>query len=330
MIEPKIIVSDELNTDIQNGEKTNYMFRMYRKELGGWYQNTVCKIAGGGALQANGKSAALTVTELLRIAPAKEGYLSVLNLSEHIEHLNRNAIAAGLPTVDEAEVTLGLTELVKLEREAVGENTYLCACMMITADDGSVFEAAVKNAEFTITLEKQAEAIMPPLKLMTEKDCPVAELKNGTALTGYCEYQSARIAKKQGCDGVLWLDNIYNKYILGYAGGGLFVRMGEGAVCPKGDDVMTKSVTELMESWGIDCKTRTVSLDELMDAYIKGELYEAFVTDDVTPVRPVTLIDCGGKLIELPVGKLARKVNDNILSAQKGALAITGIKTEII
>lgn len=327
MIEPKITLCENPVTEFQDGEITNYMFRMYRKEFGGWYFNSIKPVDSVGALQPVGRVWGLTLFECIRITLDKDGRLCLLSAKEHIERLNEKAQEMLLPTVDVDEVMLALKELANLERGLVTEDSFLVARMCLSADDTTVSKKNITDTEFTILLEYRKVAAPPSLRVSVSEDCPVTKLVQGTAYTSMCARLGWARAKKQEYDETLWLDSVYGKYFLGFGSKTLFVRIGDSVVCPDSDDVMTRCVISLMQSWGIDCQVRSLSVDEFVSEYSKGGIVEAFAADCIDVVSFITLIDCGGRLLELSTGKLSKKLSDSLRNIESGVLLSPSVKT---
>ena len=327
MIEPKITLCENPKQEFENGEITNYMFRMYRKEFGGWYFNSIRPVETVGSLQPSGRVWALTVFECVRITLDKDGRLCLLLAKEHIARLNEKAQSMSLPTVDEDEVMLALKQLADLERGLVTKDSFLIARLCISADDTAICKKDITDTEFSIVLEYRACESLEPLLVQVVGDCPVTKLVQGTAHTAMCARFGWISAKKKDYDETLWLDSVYNKYLLGLGMGTLFVKIGDEVVCPDSDDVLTLSLISLMESWGIACAVRPLSVDELVSEYAKGNIAEAFVPGDADLVRPVSLIDVSGRLLELASGKLSKKLSDSLHNIESGVLLSPAVKT---
>lgn len=319
----KFIKCENPKSEIKHGEFTDHMFRMYRKEYGGWYKNVIIPVDSHNYFcQTNGKAVGLTVTEAVRITLDKDGKAVIFRAKEYIERLNRNAKSVGIPEADAAMALYSLTELVKIERRFLTGNNVLLARMMLTADDNTFAADEVKNAEFTIVLESRDKSCFDGIRVCTSDNCILSSLVCGTAAYNLATHMGVIEAHKKNYHSVLWLDNVYKKYITRLSGSSLFVRMGDEVITPDNKDlgIMQDSVIKLMDEWGIKVVERKLSTDELVKKYREGVVTEAFCADTLGVVTPIDLIDHNGMLLEFEHGKLTRKLHDSILSIEQGFL----------
>lgn len=308
---------------IKNGEFTDYMFRMYRREYGGWYKNSIMPVEQHTYFcQTNGKSVGLTVTESVRVTLDKNGKAVLFRAKDHMSRLNANAKRVGIPEADAVLALYSLCELVKTERSFLKPDGMLLARMMLTADDSTFSADEVKNAEFTIVLEYRDRQTNDGIRVCTSENCILSAPVCGTAAYNLATHMGVIEAAKKEYDTVLWLDNVYKKYLTRLAGMSLFIRLGDEVVTPDDADygIMQDTVTQLMSDWGITVTRRKLSIDELVKEYRAERVTEAFATDSLGLVTPITLIDHKGMLLEFEPGKLARKLRDSIQSTEQGFL----------
>lgn len=308
---------------IKNGEFTDHMFRMYRKQYGGWYKNSIIPVEQHTYFcQTNGKSIGLTVTETVRVTLDKNGKAVLFRAKDHVARLNANAKRIGIPEADPVLVLFSLAELVKIERRFLKPDGFLQARMMLTADDNTFFADEVKNAEFTIVLEYRDKVQKGGIRVCTGENCILSVPVCGTAAYNLATHMGITEALKKEYDTVLWLDNVYKKYLLCLAGMNLFIRLGDEVVTPDDGDsgIMQDTAAQLMRDWGITVTRRKLSVDELVKEYRAERVTEAFATDSFGIVTPIILIDHKGMLLEFEPGKLARKLRDSIQSIEQGVL----------
>ena len=91
-------------------------------------------------------------------------------------------------------------------------------------------------------------------------------------------------AKKKGYDQVLWTDAFEHKYVQECGTMNVFFIIGDTAITPELDEgtilagVTRDSVIQLLKEMGFKVEERPLSLDDVMDAYKAGLLYEVFGT----------------------------------------------------
>lgn len=171
-----------------------------------------------------------------------------------------------------------------------------------------------------------------PIKIYVE-DQYVRSVKGGTGFVKCAgNYGAALIsqqeAKQQGYDQVLWLDGITRKNIEEVGSTNIFFYIGGQVVTPKIDGsilagITRKSVIELLKLWNIPVSERTISIDEIYEAYEAGKLKEAFGTGTAAVVSPIgelkykdntMTISCGH------FGNLTNRIYNELTGIQRGTV----------
>ncbi len=137
---------------------------------------------------------------------------------------------------------------------------------------------------------------------------------------------AAQDAKKQGYTQVLWLDAIEQKYIEEVGTMNIFIRFKDEVVTPKLTGsilpgVTRRTVIQILKDWGENINERLVSIDEVVDAYKKGNLLEVFGTGTAAIISSVGLLTYKDTKMELgqgQVGELALKLFNEITSIHYG------------
>ena len=112
------------------------------------------------------------------------------------------------------------------------------------------------------------------------------------------QFQATQQEKKRGSDAVLWLSPLDGKTIEEASTMNIFFHLNSGVVTPKLRDtvlagITRRSVIDLLSGRGIGVQERDVSIDEIKDAALSGDLKEAFVTSTALGVRTVDRIRIG-------------------------------------
>ena len=81
------------------------------------------------------------------------------------------------------------------------------------------------------------------------------------------------------------------------------------------------SVIELMKLWKYNVVERKISIEEVYNAYISGDLKEAFGTGTAAVVSPIGELKWNDKIMKInngKTGKIAKKIYDNLTNIQLG------------
>lgn len=117
----------------------------------------------------------------------------------------------------------------------------------------------------------------------------------------------ASLAQKEGFHQLLWTDGQEHRYIEELGTSNFFVRIGDTLVTPSLNGTILEGITresilQIARDMTIHVEERPLSVDEILEAWKKGTLKEAFATGTAATVAPVALIRVGSDDIELSVG----------------------------
>lgn len=137
----------------------------------------------------------------------------------------------------------------------------------------------------------------------------------------------AKIAKKYGCDDVLWLDAAEHKYVEEVGTSNAFFYIGDevitaslesGTILP---GITRDSVIQLLKRWGVKVVERDLSIDEIIEASKNGTLKEAFASGTAAVISPIGCLNVMGDVYQVAdglVGRLSQKLYDNLYGIQTG------------
>ena len=94
----------------------------------------------------------------------------------------------------------------------------------------------------------------------------------------------------------------------------------EGSILP---GVTRDSCLALLKKWGIKATERRITIDELSEAYDKGELKEVFGTGTAAVISPVGELNYNGKIMTIndgKIGTISQKLYDVMTGIQWGKL----------
>ncbi|MEK6773955.1 MAG: branched-chain amino acid aminotransferase [Bdellovibrionota bacterium] len=137
--------------------------------------------------------------------------------------------------------------------------------------------------------------------------------------------QAATLARPKGFDQVLWLDAVHKKYIEEVGTMNVFfvlkkeiVTPGlQGTILPGG---LRECSLELLKSWGKTVSERQISINEVAEAYAKGELLEVFGTGTAAVISPVGELVYGDTSMTFKYNEtsIANRLHEEITSIQYG------------
>lgn len=132
-----------------------------------------------------------------------------------------------------------------------------------------------------------------------------------------------------GYDQILWLDGIEKKYIqeigtMNFAvvidGKVLTADLSEGTILP---GITRDTTLTILKEWGIPYEERKVSIEEIIEAYNKGTLEDAFgmgTAAAITYIDEIGYRDLKLKLPPLKDRKLSQKIKETILQYRRGEI----------
>ena len=222
-----------------------------------------------------------------------------------------------LPELPEEDFMQILKAFVEVEAEwtphSPGTSLYLRPFMY--GNDDTLGVHAVHNARFAIIASPVGsyykEGINPVGIMIEDQDVRAVRGGTGYAKCGGNYAASNRAgerAAQKGYSQVLWLDGVHRKYIEEVGAMNVMFKINGEIVTPELSGSILPGVTrrsciEVLKSKGYNVSERLLSIDELAEALENGTLEEAW--------------GCGTAAVISPIGKLAYKDKDYIVSGGK-------------
>ena len=133
-------------------------------------------------------------------------------------------------------------------------------------------------------------------------------------------------AEKKGYSQVLWLDGRENKYIEEVGSMNMFFKFKDALVTPPLNGsilggITRDSILQLARKMGVPTEERRITVQDVFDAYDRGELEEAFGTGTAAVVSPVGRLMWEGREIEIAggqIGALTQRFYDELTGIQYG------------
>ncbi|KAI4453043.1 subgroup iiii aminotransferase [Holotrichia oblita] len=278
------------------------------------------------------------IFEGLKAYRTADGSVQLFRPEENFKRLNISAKRLVIPEIPVEDCMQALTELVKLDEAWVphSDGASLYIRPFIFAKDPFVGVRPGNEYYFIIILSPSGpyyETGLNPVSICVEENY-VRAVKGGMGFTKTGGNYAASLigqdeAHNQNFAQVLWLDGIEKKYIEEVGSMNIFFVIGDEIITPELNGsilsgITRKSVIELCQNWGLKLSERRLGIQEVSDAYDRGELKEIFGTGTAAVISPVGLLKWGDKVMEIngnKIGDISAKLYDTLTGIQYGRLA---------
>ena len=268
-----------------------------------------------------------TVFEGMKAFRMKDGRVNIFRIDTHFERFNRSLRRMCMAEIPADIFEEGLKELVATDNNWVpgeeGSALYLRPFMF--ASEAKFGIKVSDEYRFVIFTGPVGELFSRPIKLKVEMEY-IRAAKGGTGSTkcggnyGGALYPT-RLAKEEGYDNLIWTDaKEHSSVEESGAMNLLFVIDGKLLTPPASDSILngiTKdSLLVLARDMGVDLEERTVSVNEIKEAFKKGTITEAYAVGTAAVASSIEVIGIDGEDYKLPaynengiVIKLKKKLN---------------------
>ncbi len=229
----------------------------------------------------------------------------------HSARLNRSAARMKMAEFPEDVFLEAIHTLVSMEQgwipPAEGSALYIRPFMFAT--DEFIGVKPSKTYRFVIFTGPVGPYYPKPVSLLSEQKYTRA------APGGFGEAKAAgnyggsllptELAIAQGYDQILWLDALEYKYVQEAGTMNLMFVIGDTVVTPSTTGTILKGITrdtilKICDYKGIKFEERMITIDEIVEAHMDGQLKECFGTGTAAVVSHVAKIKHGDIIMELP------------------------------
>jgi branched-chain amino acid aminotransferase len=229
----------------------------------------------------------------------KEGEAYIFRPFDNFKRFNISAERMAMPHVPEEIFIEGMRQLIELDKNwipAKDDHSLYIRPFMISTDE-MIGVRPSNKFKFMIILSPTGPYYNAPMKINVEEKY-VRAVPGGI---GYAKaagnYGGAMFAtaeaKKQGYDQVLWTDAYEHKYVQECGTMNVFFIIGDTAITPDlGPGTILAGVTRdsvmvLLREMGFNVEERPLSIDDIVDAYKAGVLYEVFGTGTAATISMI-------------------------------------------
>ena len=229
----------------------------------------------------------------------KKGNAFIFRPQENFKRFNISAERMQMPSVPEEIFLEGMRQLVELDKNWIPtkEDHSLYIRPFMFSSDEVIGVRPSDNYKFIIILSPTGPYYNAPMRIYVEEKYVRAApggVGNAKAAGNYgaAMYATAQ-AKKKGYDQVLWMDAIEHRYVQEIGTMNVFFIIGNTAITPDLDQgtildgVTRQSSITLLKEMGFSVEERPLSIDDIIDAYKAGLLYEVFGTGTAATISMI-------------------------------------------
>jgi branched-chain amino acid aminotransferase len=272
----KFFTDHMLEADYENGEWKNVEIKPYQPML---VNPSIAAIHYGQA-----------IFEGIKAYKDAEGNAYIFRPQDNFKRFNISAERMQMPAVPEDIFIDGMKQLIQLDKNWIPskEDHSLYIRPFMFASDEVIGVRPSDNYKFMIILSPTGPYYSTPMRIYVEEQY-VRAVPGGVGYAkaagnyGAAMYATAE-AKKKGYDQVLWMDAIEHRYVQECGTMNVFFIIGNTAITPdleQGtilDGVTRQSAITLLKEMGFKVEERPLSIEDIIDAYKAGLLYEVFGT----------------------------------------------------
>lgn len=274
-----------LEADFENGEWKNIEIKPYQPLL----------LSPSLAALHYGQS----IFEGIKAYKDRKGNAYIFRPQENFNRFNISAERMQMPTVPEELFMEGMRKLVELDKNWIpsreDHSLYIRPFMFST--DELIGVRPSDSYKFMIILSPTGPYYNAPMRIYVEENY-VRAVPGGVGFAkaagnyGAAMFATAE-AKKKGYDQVLWTDAYEHKYVQEIGTMNVFFIIGKTAITPDLkpgtilNGVTRQSTITLLEEMGYAIEERPLSIDDIIDAYKAGMLYEVFGTGTAATISMI-------------------------------------------
>ena len=298
----KYFTDHMLEADYKNGEWTNIEIKPYQPLS---LEPSLVALHYGQA-----------IFEGMKAYKDKKGDAFIFRPRDNYNRFNASAIRMCMPEIPEEIFIEGLRQLIELDKNWIPEkeNHSLYIRPLMFASDVAIGVRPSDTYKFIVMLSPTGPYYAEPMKIAVEEKYTraapggVGFSKNAGNYGG--SMLAATIAKQNGYDQVLWTDAFEHKWLQEVGMMNVFFIINGVVATPSLDDgcilvgVTRSSAITLLREMGLKVEERKIHIDELLDAYKKGVLDEAFGTGTAATIAMIKELKYRNQVMQFDVNKL--------------------------
>src|SRR5574338_1066257 len=274
-----------LEADYENGEWKNVEIKPYQPLL---LSPSVAALHYGQA-----------IFEGIKAYKDRQGNAFIFRPRDNFQRFNISAARMQMPQVPEEIFMEGMRQLIALDKDWIPmkEDHSLYIRSFMFSSDEVIGVRPSETYKFLIILSPTGPYYSAPMRIYVEEKY-VRAAPGGVGFAKAAENYGGSMlataeAKKKGYDQVLWMDAIEHKYVQEIGTMNVFFIIGNTAITPNLDQgtildgVTRASSIALLKEMGFNVEERSLSIDDIIDAYKAGVLYEVFGTGTAATISMI-------------------------------------------
>ena len=275
------------------------------------------------------------IFEGMKATMGADGVPKLLRPDLNIERFNLSAERMCMPVVPHDIFLKALKAIIALEIKWIpkSEGSALYVRPTMFATESSLAVTPSDTYTFYIYTGPVQPYFTTPIKLVTEQKLIRAvpggtgEAKTGGNYAG--SLMASQLAKRKGFDQIIWLESPGFKKIQEAGMMNLFFVIGDTVITPELTGAVLKGTTrnyfmDILKEKNIKVEVRDIYIDEILEAYAKDNLKEAFGSGTAAVVSHISEITHGNvKMVLPPVEKhvISNMLYDEINGLRAGRIA---------
>ena len=317
----KYFTDHMLEADYEDGEWKNIEIKPYQPLL---LSPSVAAIHYGQA-----------IFEGIKAYKNQLGEAYIFRPFDNFKRFNISAERMAMPQISEEIFMEGMRQLIELDKNWIPhqEDHSLYIRPFMFSSDEVIGVRPSDKYKFMIILSPTGPYYSAPMKIYVEENY-VRAVPGGVGYAkaagnyGAAMYATAE-AKKKGYDQVLWTDAYEHKYVQECGTMNVFFIIGNTAITPDLEPgtilhgVTRDSTMTLLAELGFSVEERALSIDDIVDAYKAGVLYEVFGTGTAATISMIKELRYKDFTMHFDVDKwkTAPEVKSKLSAIKEGRIA---------
>ena len=262
---------------------------------------------------------------------------------ENFKRFNKSSIRLSIPEIPEDIFMNGLDNLISLDsdwcKNKEGYSLYIRP--FVFASGECIKASSSEEFTFIIITSPTTTYYAGEVNVVIEEEytrAPQGGVGFAKAAGNYAaSFYPTKQANAKGFTQLIWTDAKEHKYIEESGTMNIWFRIGDKLITPSLSDsilggITRDSLVSLAESNGIEVQQRRILITEIVEAYNKGTLKEAFGTGTAVTVNPIKSITFREDKMELEnqEDSFALKLKTELQGIQKGSIVDTYNWTSIV
>lgn len=253
-----------------------------------------------------------TVFEGMKAFRMKDGRVNIFRIDKHFDRFNRSLRRMCMAEIPYEIFEEGMKELITIDKNWVPkqEESALYVRPFMYASEARFGVKPSDEYRFIIFTGPVGPLFTRPVKMKVEREY-IRAAKGGTGFAK-CggNYAGAmyptKIAREEGYDNVIWTDAREHSFVEESGAMNLMFVIDGKLLSPPSSDSILHGVTKdslliIARDMGVNLEERSISVNEIMEAFKKGTITEAYCVGTAAVASPIEVIGIDGENFHLPV-----------------------------